>query len=81
MRRALKNVLKVLADRGGYHLAHTLPNGHGHACNGKYASIKTMWELEREGYVKHGEHENPPVMGWCITDAGRLALAEQEGNG
>lgn len=81
MRRAWKNVLKALADRGGYRLAHTLPNGHGHACNGKYASTGTMRELEREGYIKHGEHENPPVMGWRITDAGRRALAEIEGDG
>lgn len=79
MRNAWKTVLKALVERSGYCHTHELPNGHGHCIGNTHAKSRTLLELEYEGYVKHGERENPPVMGWAITPAGRLALSEHEG--
>lgn len=81
LNRAWRNVLQKLTAHEKYLPLRDLPNGHGHCCLGRHASMATMSGLEGEGYVKHGEHERLPVMGWCITDAGRLALAEHEGEG
>lgn len=78
MSKRFMNVLRKLGESPDkYHLASSIPNGHGHT-QPRGATATTLGEMRSFGLIEYGKEPKHSLYGWRITDHGRTVLAKGE---